>query len=57
MDMKARLEANTEDEIDGPSFSYEDLKRASSVFWNLSTELRTKGTESALFGYMVFLFF
>ena len=30
MDMKARLEANTEDEIDGPSFSYEDLKRASS---------------------------
>jgi hypothetical protein len=30
MDMKARLESNTEDEIDGPSFSYEDLKRASS---------------------------
>ena len=30
MDMKARLEANTEDEIDGPSFSYEDLKRAST---------------------------
>ena len=30
MDMKSRLEANTEDEIDGPSFSYEDLKRAST---------------------------
>ena len=30
MDMKARLESNTEDQIDGPSFSYEDLKRASS---------------------------